>query len=426
MNKLFKISLITSMMLSVSYAEDEMSEKRDRIPSVKKVIGSIGKVKEKEVGVVDGFKQMFSNGKVTGQIRTIYAGYEQKKVGEVDTYATALGGGLKYELASLYGFNGGVAFKTSQDLDFATGDKKKEKHNPELSSSAGNYTELTEAYINYKYADFNFRAGRQVVDTPLADSDDIRMISNTFEAYIATYEFENFSFMVGNLQKWQGFDVGLDDGWIDAGINGTNFSGITFDNKLIEFSAWYYNITKATNAFYSDFGINYNFNKNFSIHGGVQYLNESQLDASGIEANIYGAMVEFVAYDLGFNLAYNRSYKKTNKESFSGTGGGVMFTSMDTMIIDEITKDRDTSAVVAGLSYAIGNSNLLYAYGDFDGDKNSIGEKMHIVEQNMGFEYNVNDKFVVAAIYVIEEDRQNSLKTEDDFNRLQVMINYTF
>jgi len=426
MNKLLKISLTTAMILSVSYAEDNVVEKRDRIPSVKKAIGTVGETEVKKIDRVNQFKHMFSDGKVTGQIRTVYAGYEQKKDGEADTYATALGGTLKYELASLYGFNGGIAFKTSQDLLFATGEKEKAKHNPELSSSKGNYTELTEAYVNYKYKDFNFRAGRQVIDTPLADSDDIRMISNTFEAYIATYEFNNFSFMAGNLQKWQGSDAGLDDGWVSAGENGTNFGGISYDDKLLEFSVWYYNITKSTNAFYADIGINYQFNNDYSIHGGVQYLNESQLDNSGVEAEIYGVMAEFVAYDLGFNLAYNKSNKKTDKESFSGTGGGTMYTSMDTMIIDEITKDRDVSAVVAGLSYSINDFNLLYAYGDFKGDRDSQGKQAHIVEQNIGLEYNANDEFVVAAIYVIEEDKENSLKTENDFNRAQVMINYNF
>jgi len=426
MNKLLKISLIASVVLSVSYAGDDVVEKRDRVPSVKKAIGSVGKEEVKEVSSVEKFKHMFSDGKVSGQLRSVYAGYEQLKFGETDTYATALGGGLKYELASLYGFNGAVAFKTSQDLDFATGDKKKAKHNPELSSSKGNYTELSEAYINYTYKDFNFRAGRQVLDTPLADSDDVRMISNTFEAYVITYELNNFSFMAGNLQKWQGTDAGLDDGWVDAGDTGTTFGGISYDDKIIEFNAWYYNVTKLTNAFYTDLGLNYQFNDDFSLHGGVQYLNEGELDNSGVKADIYGVMAEFVAYDLGFNIAYNSSSKQTAKESFSGFGGGSLFTSMDTMILDGITADRDASSVVAGLSYAIGDFNLLYAYGDFKGDADSTGVKEHIIEQDMGFEYNLNDEFVVSAIYVMEEDKENSAKTDSDWNRAQVMLNYNF
>ena len=56
---------------------------------------------------------------------------------------------------------------------------------------------MAEAYINYKYDTLNFRAGRQVLNTPLADSDDICMIQNTFEAYVATYNLWS-----GNLNSY--------------------------------------------------------------------------------------------------------------------------------------------------------------------------------------------------------------------------------
>jgi len=426
MKKTVYISLFSSLMVGSLYAQEVKVEKRDRVPSVKKAIGKAGELEIKNIDMVTKFKHMFSDGKVSGQIRTMYAGYDKKENGEKDTYATAIGGVLKYELASLYGFNGAVAFRTSQDIGFATGNRDDAKQNPELSSSKGNYTQMSEAYINYKYDNLNLRAGRQSIDTPLADADDIRMIPNTFEAYTATYILDDFNLMIGNLQKWQGYDAGLDDGWIDAGKDGTNFGGISYANELIEFSAWYYNITKTTNAFYADAGISYNINKNYSIHGGIQYLNESELDKSNIEANIYGAMLEFVAYDLGFNIAYNKSDKKNTKTSFSGTGGGTMFTSMDTMIIDEIADDRDANAIVSGLSYDIGNFNLLYAYGDFSGDKNSVGIKAHVVEQDIGFNYHVKEEFIVAAIYVMQEDKQSSIKTQNDWNRMQITLNYNF
>lgn len=417
--------LLVTLSLALSLNAQDSSENRDRLPSVAKAIDSVGKVEVKDVSTVDKFKKMFTDAKVTGQVRTVYAGYNQKEDNSIDTYATAIGGQLKYELASLHGFNAAVAFSTSQDISFATGDRPDGKQNDEISSSVGNYTELSEAYLNYKYEDFNFRAGRQVIDTPLADSDDIRIISNSFEAYIASYEMENFSFMVGNLQKWQGTDAGLDDSWVDTGVDGTWFGGLTYSD-VVEFSAWYYNVGEMTNAFYTDVAMEYEINDDFSIYGGVQYLNESELKDSGIEADIYGAMVEFVAYDLGFNLAYNQSNKKTDKTSFSGFGGGCLYTSMDTMIIDEITEDRDATAIVAGLSYALGDFNFLYAYGDFSGDKNSLGDKAHIVEQDIGFEYSFNDEFLVAAIYVLEEDKESSVKTDSDWDRMQVMVNYNF
>jgi hypothetical protein len=376
--------------------------------------------------------QMFEEGRVSGELRSVYAGYNQEKAGENDTYATAVGGHIKYELAELNGFSGAMAFAVSHDVGLATGDGAKQ--NSELSSSDGEYTVLNEMYVNYKNDDFNFRAGRQIIDTPLADSDDIRMIVNTFEAYIATYEISNFSFMLGNLQDWQGTDAGLDDEWVKTGEDGTWFGGVTYADDMIEASAWYYNITKLTNAAYFDIALNYEIDSDVSIVGAVQYLNESEISNSGTKASIYGLSAELSAYGVGLSVAYNKSEKKTGKASFSGFGGGTLFTNMDTMILDGIAKNRDASAIVAGVSYEIGDLTLSYAYGDFDGKKGGIddlgvntNENAHIVEQNFGFEYSVIvDKLNISGIYAIEEDRESAAKTDYDWDRFQLMIAYSF
>ncbi len=432
MNKILKLSLVSCLVLSASYAE-EVKEQKDRFPSVRKAIDSFGKIEDKEVSIVEKFKYMFTEGKVSGQIRSVYAGYD-REVGFND-YATALGGQLKYELASLYGFNAGFAFATSQDISFATGSGN--KHNSELSSNSGSYSELSEAFINYKYQGLNLRAGRQLLDTPLADSDDIRMIPNTFEAYMATYELNSFVFTAGHIQKWQGVDAGLgdntlNDNWITTGDNGTWLGGITYSD-IVDFNAWYYDIDKdtksnnnAVKAAYFDFGTGYEFSKDLMLHTNVQYLNEQAINGSTIEADIYGALVELEVYGFGFNIAYNYSAGNAGKSTFSGIGGGTMYTSMDTMIIDEITEGRDAQAIVTGVVYQMDNFAFLYAYGDFSGDANNLGEKAHIVEQDIGFEYNVNDEFVVAAIYVLEEDKESSISTENDWNRAQVMVKYDF
>ena len=65
-------------------------------------------------------KDMFENGKVSGDLRSIYAGYNQKEAGVEDTYATAVGGHLKYELSELNGFSAAAAFTISHDVGVAT------------------------------------------------------------------------------------------------------------------------------------------------------------------------------------------------------------------------------------------------------------------------------------------------------------------
>jgi hypothetical protein len=155
----------------------------------------------------------------------------------------------------------------------------------------------------------------------------------------------------------------------------------------------------------------------------AQYLNESELDDSGTAASIYGALVEFVAYDVGINISFNQSDRRVGKESFSGFGGGTLFTNMDTTILDDIASDRDVLSIVGGVSYSIDKFGFLYAYGDFSGGKNSAGEKAHLTEQDIGGGYNFNEEFVVAIIYANAKDK---IDDANSWDRVQVMLNYNF
>ncbi|QOY52431.1 OprD family outer membrane porin [Candidatus Sulfurimonas baltica] len=375
---------------------------------------------EKEISVVDNLRRMVSDGKVSGQFKSMYAGYFREG-DNPNEYATAIGGMLKYELAEYNGFNAAAAFTTSQDLDFATGEDT--KHNTELSSDTQEYTELTEAYINYRNGNLNLRAGLQVINTPLADSDNIRMVQNTFEAYIATYYVDNFEFFAGHLMKWQGVDAGLKHGeWVNVGSKGAYVSGITYTYD-VQINAWYYNFIDLTNAVYLDIAYTFDITKDFSIDTAAQYLNESEIGVSNAEAEIYGALAGFSVYNIGFELAYNISNKKVGKHSHSGNGGGTLFTSMDTMILDEIADDREARAILASVSREWNLLNFLYAYGDFKGKENSLGEKAHIVEHNIGCEYEWKEDFFLGAIYVIQEDKEDS---SNDWSRLQLMVAYNF
>lgn len=404
-------------------AGDVEDSEESRSFSVRKILYPIDK--ETNSGV-DNFKKMCTNAKVSAQFKTMYADYNYKQEGTPKSYATALGADMKYELAEFQGFNAAIAFSTSQDVRVATGDSDTGGQNSELSSSSGSYTEATQAYINYKYNALNLRGGRQVIDTPLADSDDIRMIHNTFEAYIAIYEIDGFEFTAGNLQRWQGVDTGLDDGWINAGENGTWLAGVTYGNDVVSFNAWYYNISKFINALYVDADAQITINEDITFHGGVQYLNESELDNSGVEASIYGAVVELSGYGLRVGATYNKSDRKTAKESFSGFGGGTLYTNMDTMILDAIAQDREVSVFVSGISYTLNNFNFLYAYGDFQGGKDSSNTQAHIEEQDLGIEYAFNDELLMSAYYIIEEDKQSDVKTTNDWDRVQISLIYSF
>ena len=408
---------------------------RDRTHSVNKAIQKITKVTEKAPSIVEQLHNVVKDGKVTGQFRTLYSGFNHKNT--TNTYATAVGGMLKYETAQYKGVSAAAAMVTTNDIRALSG--AEEAHNDGLSGKGRSYTQLSEAYLNYSYKALTLRGGRQIIDTPLADSDDIRMLPNTFEAYTMLYNYKNLTFMLSDLERWQGRDAGIDNGWSKTGKNGVQLAGVSFSDKLLDASAWYYNISDpssqdiangseavANRTLYSDLSAHINLDDGVFLHLNLQYLLQKELDASNIAANIYGFMGEVVYHKFGIRVAYNGSKKEQGKKSFGGYGGGTLYTSMDTMILDEITADRDAHAVMGAMSYHYKHLKFLYAYGDFRGHADSLGIKAHIVEQNIAAKYKYNKAVTVGAIYVLDRNKEEpkSLAFNDDNVRFLFIYNF--
>lgn len=421
---------------NVSAVEEAPQTVKDREHSVRDIIDKVSKPEEKEVSTSGRAKHIFKDGTLSGQVRMLYSGYNNN--GAENQYATAIGGMLKYELAEYNGFNAAIEVTSAHDINFATGEDA--KHNEEISSANGDYTELSQAYIDYKNQGLNLRAGRQLIDTPLANSDDIRMILNTFEAYIATYESEGLTLIGGLLTKWQGVDTGLSpkNHWSNTGDNGTYFGGVSYSTKFLDTRLWYYDVSEdtdpnsatgnvANSSVYADISLHIALSQEYALHANAQYLHQGESDNSGIDSSIYGVMTELVMSEgFAITAAYNKSIKQAGKGSFSGFGGGTLYTNMDSMIIDAITKDRDAEAIVSGITYRVGDFGFLYAYGDFKGDADFLGVKEHIVEQNLGFEYKPNENLTIAAIYVKNSDKENSQSNGGNWENIRALVSYSF
>ncbi len=410
MKKILKISLAASVILSSVYADES-------------------------VKTANSVKEMFSNGQVSGQIRLGYLDVNTKVTGENDTSATAIGGQLKFETASLNGISLGAAVYTSQAITALSGEQNDGKFNEELTSSEKHYTELAEAYINYTYNGLNIRVGRQLLDTPLADGDDYRMTPNTFEAAVASYTFDNIGLtLIGaNIQRWQGVDADYanvtNNKW--AEVNGEDGSGTymaaaTYSKNNIEAGAWYYDVDKATKATYVDVAYTLELGKT-ELTLAAQYLNDSESDNSNIDGSIAGAMVEASFFGITAGLAYDDVSVDNGKEIFEGFGGGSSYTNMDTMTAGSLHDGTygDGKSYVASLGYEIADVNIFAAYGDFKADDIGNG-KAHVTEIDLGVEYAYNDEFDASIYYIIGEDKESSAKTEFDDSHVQLTLNYNF
>lgn len=139
----------------------------------------------------DDVSSMFSEGKVSGQLREFSISrtmdYSNSALNDYTRSANAIGGYLKYETAALKGLSLGTAFYTTNGfLNDSTKTDYTQVDQTLLGKNNENYSMLGEAFIQYKMANTTFKAGRQKLDTPMLGSDDARMLPNLFEAYVLT------------------------------------------------------------------------------------------------------------------------------------------------------------------------------------------------------------------------------------------------
>ncbi|MBN2823893.1 MAG: OprD family outer membrane porin [Campylobacterales bacterium] len=145
-------------------------------------------------------------GKINGQIRlfSISRAYEFSAAVDYTRKATAIGGFLKYELPSFHGLSFGAGFYTTNGFNLDAPKTDYTVVDPTLlGDNNDNYTILGEAYLQYKFGNTLIKVGRQRIDTPMAGSDDARMLPNLFEgALIANSDLPDTSLVLAHITKF--------------------------------------------------------------------------------------------------------------------------------------------------------------------------------------------------------------------------------
>lgn len=420
MSKAILSLAITFFVATVSYASGDTNAAQP--------------ISESSTSPSNSLADAFKNGKVNGQIRAGYLHADPEIAGEPTSYATALGGQLKFETAKWYGFDIGAAFYTSHAINPWSGSKSDGEFNDELTSAAGYYDLLAEAYLDYNYENFKVRGGRQLIDTPYADSDDIRMTPNTFEGVLATYAYDEFTFIGAYLTRWQGPDAGvykfvdlLEDG------DGVAMLAATYEKEDLEAGLWYYHADKTANVFYGDATYSYKLGDEATLKGSLQLGDQSEIDNSGIDGMIYGAMAELDYAGLTLSIAYDRLKVDEDKEYFGGFGGGVGFVNMFEMTAGVFTFHQSAKGWKAAIGYdfsqmGIEGLSIEYDYGNFKGDIEHEAD-----EHNLMIVYAPSDTWDLELVYDRIEDANMDIG-EDEFgdpvdyslDRVLVRANYNF
>jgi hypothetical protein len=380
--------------------------------------------------------EAFVAGKASGQIRAAYV--SQDNAVNPDTYGTSIGGILKYETADWNGLKLGVGAYVSEKIGFATG--KNDKVNLDLFDEEGkSFAYVGEAYLDYTINDLNVRVGRQRLDTPFADTDDIRMLPNTYEAAIATYSaIEGTTLVGGYVTRWAGYDSGdykstfkKVDADLGAGFDGESDGIIVLGavNESIEnlaVQAWYYGADRVANISYMDAAYVIPFSEEMGLEISAQYAHFREKNNTGFNGSVYGVGAAFNIGALTVGAVYNKASNGEGKVPPIGFGGGPYMTSMEEWTIQDMedAKAYQLNAEIGLGGIGLEGVSLTALYGDFK----STPLDMHLTEFDAIVSLELSEAISGDISYATIHDKKNNADGGADagYDRFLVRLNYNF
>jgi len=326
----------------------------------------------------------------------------------------AIGGKLHIQTHSYYGISLGSSFYTSNAL----GSSDNRGLVPFRGEVANSYTILGEAYIQVDFEKTSIKLGRQEIETPFAQMDDIGMVPNTFEAYILeNKDISNTTLFLGQIQKMAGVDADVVDKFTPINDHeNMQVLGVTYEGlEALMFTAWYYHMKNAQVDTIAYVEGNYE-KENFTL--GVQYAHQSY--TTGKDASVFGVStsITFDAIGMSISAAYN---KMQGNASFSGFGGGPFFSNSEYLVPDNAGADGSQS-----------NTGLAWDASSIGADGLSLSLN-HAILQNKAHQKATETDLVVA--YQVSTNieahliasRINAIELgEEDANHIRVFVNYSF
>ena len=354
---------------------------------------------------------------VDGYIRGTYQSHDVKddRVYKDD----AIGGKLHFETASTDGVSLGASFYGTTEV---FNDDNKGLI-PLRGESHKSYAILGEIYLKYESKNSILKVGRQEIETPFAQTDDIGMIPNTFESAIFINRgIKDTTIFLGQINKMAGVDAEVIDEFTKVnGSKNMQFIGITYNGiDNLSLAGWYYRLKGAEIDKISYIEANYakDLNRNYSYELGLQYSKQNY--SVGDDATVLGGTVTVASKSSGITLS--SAYTKVkNRVASSGFGGGPFFSNSEYLIIDNAGIDGSAKWIGTEIDGSrFGYSGLTLGLGKITLETES---KKEATEVDFVASYEVNKNMEFHMIY---SDLKGVDVGEDDAKHLRVFVNYNF
>jgi hypothetical protein len=385
----------------------------------------------------DSFNHAFEYAQVFGTLRLAWIDTDLR---ETDTTATALGGSFGFDTASLFGLKLHVGAYISQKI--ALLNPSASSLNPDYFDSNGDaMTYVAEASFDYEDASLLARIGRVRMDTPYADSDDIRMAPNTFEGVWAEYEVsDSFKMQTYFLSQWAGFDSGENQDqfkplYIDAegnkGWGGAGASLLYSFESDDEASLWYYHIDGMSDIVYGEVAGHVSISEHHHIEYGVQASSINELEHSNVSGEVIGVMAIVDYEQFFFGFAGNYAFVSEDKSITDGFGGGPYYTSLDESTIGFVSEqslgvDILSSRIGVGVNFeSLGIEGLTCEL--VHGQIKSTDEQEWFKENDILLSYEEENRIALSAVFANFHVQESKNTVENDhFNRFVIRADYKF
>jgi hypothetical protein len=383
------------------------------------------------------FDTMFDYADFYGKLRLGYidSRYDLPAGGDERKHAFSLGGELGFKTAEYNGVHLQGAVYVSQDVHALN--PRNEKKNPEFfGEDLESYAYVGEMGLHFQNEYAKGALGRIRVETPYADSDDIRMSANSFEGACVFVEYmPNLSSQFLYLTRWAGYDsqdseANLYQNKFKKLVDEESFgmaSGSIIYEYAPESSArlWVNYIDRMSVITYVEAsGIEYFGDEWIHFDYGVQYSRIGELEDSNVEGSVYGAMGIVHLNKFFFGAAANLVYVEGDNYVTDGFGGGPYYTSLDEATLacmSQLHPGEDLRSYKVGIGYDFSETFFegLVAelvYGELRDDHNKA------YEENLIITYDLNERWHLEAIAThFEPTRLNQ-----GFDRAVVRLDYNF
>jgi len=382
--------------------------------------------------------------KVSGDLRAMYFSNDATAVdgSEVNVGANAL-----LEVSGGEGLGFGVGFGTASDFMVEEDDNDVDKD----VTGVPDYMIINNFYAAYTTGKTTFKVGRQILNTPGAGADDIRMTPNGFEAFVVINgDLPNTTLIAAQATGMTGWDSYGDEGFTgyasmtDAALGVTGLGGANIEDNpatilaaiygkdAFNASLWYYTILdetsltglgKASSISLTYVDASYAFamgKSNLTLAG--QYISfggDIDLAAGGsidLAHSIAGVKADYAMGALSLMAAVNSVDGEHNV--LDAWGGYPEYAIADEYWMNMFNNKVFTSFKV-GAGYTVADVKLGAAYTAFSGDEDEgATETANVVDVTVGYG-------PLSLVYeaVTEE---YSAGGDDDWNILKLSVTKTF